>query len=120
MLLAEIVKTCSHEEVAQAAIASMGTDFERLVERVAVERGMRTGSFVASTVRYFGRTAGNDEWAGLAKAMAGKDMPILSGLRHILEPALTDCAAARGRGAACSRLNNRAASVPAAYLGCEA
>jgi hypothetical protein len=120
MLLIEIIKTCSHEEVAQAAVASIGTEFERRVERAACERGMRTGSFVASTVRCFERTAGDDEWAGLADAMAGKDMPILSGLRHILETRLAEQPRAVSRGGAYAHFTDHAASASAGCLGCEA
>jgi hypothetical protein len=118
MLLVEIIKTCSHEKVAQAAVASIGTEFEQRVERAARERGMRTGSFVASAVRCFGRTAGDDEWAGLAHAMAGNDMPILSGLRHILEVTLGMQASRRG-GAYARLPAGRGASVTAG-LGCQA
>ena len=99
MLLGEIIKTCSHEKVAQAAVASIGADFQQRVERAARERGLRTGIFVALAVRCFGRTAGDEEWADLARAMERKDMPILSGLRHILEATLADQLPARRRSA---------------------
>jgi hypothetical protein len=121
MLLIEIIKTCSHEKIAQAAVASIGSDFEQFVERAARERGMRTGSFVASTVRCFGHMAGDDEWAGLADAITGKDMPILSGLRHILEVTRIDQPASGRRSNSYARLAGRRVALAAAdRLACEA
>jgi hypothetical protein len=121
MLLAEIIKSCSHEKVAQAAISSIGTEFEQRVETAARERGVRTGIFVASAVRRFERTAGDDEWADLARAMERKDMPILCGLRHILEMTLAGQVQAMHRGGAYGHPSSGvAASVSACGLGCEA
>jgi hypothetical protein len=121
MLLGEIIKTCSHEKVAQAAVSSIGTEFQHRVERAARERGLRTGVFVASVVRHFGRTAGDDEWADLARAMERKDMPILSGLRHIVEMTLAGQVPARRRGGAYSRTpTGAAAPASACGISCEA
>jgi hypothetical protein len=121
MLLVEIIKTCSHEKVAQAAVASIGSEFQERVETAARERGLRTGIFVAVAVRCFGRTAGDDEWADLARAMERKDMPILSGLRHILEITLADQVRVPRRGGAYGRMpTGIAAPVSAGGFGCEA
>ena len=120
MLLVEIVKTCSHEKVAQAAVASIGVEFEQSVERAARERGMRAGSFVASTVRCFGRMAGDDEWAGLAHAMAGEDMPILSGLRHILTVTLVDRMATGPASAYAHLAGRHTAALSGDCVSCEA
>lgn len=119
MLLGEIIKTCSHEKVAQAAVASIGAEFHRRVEKAARERGLRTGVFVALAVRCFGRTAGDDEWAALARAMERKDMPILSGLRHILEVALADQARASSR-CGFARRTSVAGPISAGGLSCRA
>jgi hypothetical protein len=121
MLIGEIIKTCSHEKVAQAAVASIGTEFRQRVERAARERSVRTGVFVAAAVRCFGRTAGDDEWADLARAMERKDMPILCGLRHILEVTLADQFPTMRRGGAYRRMpTGRVARASAGELGCEA
>lgn len=121
MQLVEIVKTCSHEKVAQAAVASIGSEFQQRIETAARERGLRSGIFVALAVRCFGRTAGDDEWTDLARAMEKKDMPILSGLRHILEVTLTDQKPVKGRvGAYRARHANNSESVGADGLHCEA
>lgn len=121
MLLTEIVKTCSHEKVALAAVSSIGSEFRQRVEKAARERGLRTGTFVASVVRCFGRAAGDEEWADLARAMESKDMPILSGLRHILEVTLAGQIPAMRRGGAYGRIPaGAAAPVSACGVGGEA
>jgi hypothetical protein len=119
MLLAEIIKSCSHEKVAEAAVSSIGTEFEQRVETAARARGLRTGMFVASAVRRFERTAGDDEWADLARAMERKDMPILCGLRHILEVTLAGHAQPMHRRGAHGR-TGVAAPVSACVLCCDA
>ncbi|SFK44433.1 hypothetical protein [Methylocapsa palsarum] len=87
-LIAEIVHTCSNEKVAQAAVASMGSDFAGRVQVTASAYGMTIGAFTAKTVRQFDRSVGEEQKKDLRAIMRGSDQPILSGLHHILQPAI--------------------------------
>ena len=88
MVVAEIVRTCSHAKVAQAAVASMGTEFSSRVGAVAGRRGVETGAFAAQVVQEFDRSAGATQRRALECAVRHADMPLLVGLRQILEEAL--------------------------------
>jgi hypothetical protein len=87
-LVAEIVHTCSNEKVAQAAVASLGTEFANKVDATARLSGMSVGAFAARTVRQFDRSVGERERQALRDAMRGADQPILFGLHQILQPAI--------------------------------
>lgn len=87
-LVAEIIHTCSHEKVAQAAVASMGPDFAIKVGATADTYGLSIGAFTARTVREFERRVGEQEKQALRALMNRTDQPLLTGLRHILQPAL--------------------------------
>jgi hypothetical protein len=85
-LIAEIIHTCSHEKVAQAAVASMGADFAGKVGASADARGLSIGAFTARAVRDFGSRVGDEEKQALQALMYHADQPILTGLQHILQP----------------------------------
>ncbi len=85
-LIAEIVHSCSNEKVAQAAVASIGSDFAGKVSATASAYGMSIGAFTAHAVLQFDRSVGEDEKAVLRQAMRGSDQPILFGLHRILQP----------------------------------
>lgn len=85
-LIAEIIRTCSHEKVAQAAVASMGPSFAEKVEMSAGAQGLSIGAFTARVVRDFERLSQEEDWQKLRRAMDGTDQPILIGLQHILWP----------------------------------
>jgi hypothetical protein len=87
-LIAEIIHTCSHEKVARAAVASMGSNFASRVEVTAGANGLSIGAFAARAVREFDKIGGEQEKQALRQAMNGSDHPILAGLAHILEPAI--------------------------------
>lgn len=88
MLLTEIVRTCSHEKIADAAVASIGADFLKRVENAARVCNLSSGAFAARVVRSFSREASEDDWELLSEAASKADMPILAGMRHLLESAL--------------------------------
>lgn len=90
MLLKELIITCSHEHVAEAAVASIGAPFRKRVERVARSHGISIGKLAAETVRAFRNSASEDDWQELSQVCAGQDMPILCGLHHILETMLEE------------------------------
>ena len=81
MVLAEIIRSCSHAKVA---------DLLRDVERRARARGLAAGPFVAQAVQAFARSASHSDWRRLAVHIEGSDMPVLSGLLHILETTFID------------------------------
>ncbi len=87
-MIAEIIRTCSHEKVAQAAVASMGPSFAGKVGMTAGAQGLTIGAFTARVVRDFQSRSGEEEWNRLRHAMDGADQPILIGLQHILWPAI--------------------------------
>ena len=88
MVLAEIVRTCTHDAVAHAAAASLGPDFLDRVRRAAHKRGLPPGTFVAQSVRRFSSAADRDTRCAIQRAVTGTDMPVLRGLAMIVEPEL--------------------------------
>ena len=88
MTAREIISTCSNPHVAGAALASIGGDFARRFERNAANRNLSSGMLASHLVSHFVRRAGDSDWEGVGKATRGADMPILSGLRYILERGL--------------------------------
>lgn len=87
-LIAEIIHTCSHEKVAQAAVASVGSDFAIKVGATAGAYGLSIGAFTARAVREFEKRVGEQEKQALRALMDRTDQPILTGLRHILLPVI--------------------------------
>ena len=85
MLVAELIRSCSHAKVAEAAIQSIGPDLARVVELRAQERGLEAGAYVAQSVQGFAGSACPHDWRRLAARIEGVDMPILTGLLYILE-----------------------------------
>jgi len=96
-LLAEIIRTCSHEKVAHAAVASMGPSFAEKVRVAAGDLDLSTGAFAARVVRDFDECSGEVERQAIRKAMGGSDQPILTGLRLILRPIIEEGDAERVR-----------------------
>lgn len=88
MIVREIVSTCSNPHIARAALASIGGDFARRFERDAADRNLSSGIFASRIVRHFVSRAGDGDWEAVGSATRGADMPILSGLRYILERGL--------------------------------
>ena len=87
MIKREIVRTCSNPHVARAAVASIGGDFASKFCQDAARRNLTSGLLAARMVREFARDAGDGDWEALDEVTRGADMPILSGLRHILDRA---------------------------------
>ena len=85
MIVQEIVATCSNPHVACAAVASIGGDFARRFSRDAAKRNLSSGHLASRLVRDFARAADDRVWDEVDEATRGVDMPLLSGLRVILE-----------------------------------
>ncbi len=88
MMMREIVSSCSNPHVARAAVLSIGGDFARRVERDAAVRNLSSGALASRLVRHFVRRADVGDWEGARAATLDADMPILNGLRYILERGL--------------------------------
>ncbi|WP_020176414.1 hypothetical protein [Methyloferula stellata] len=104
MLIDELVHTCANEEVAKAAVFSLGLPFAGKVASAVQFRDQSIGAFVAQAVCRFAATAKDDERRSLLAAMTGKDQPLLAGLHFILVPVLEDEARAIGHAAAAHAL----------------
>jgi hypothetical protein len=85
MIEREIIVTCSNPHVAHAAVASIGGDLARRLELDADRGSVSLGVLASRRVCDFVRRAQVSDWKGLRAAARGADMPILSGLRYILE-----------------------------------
>jgi hypothetical protein len=84
MLVRRIVHSCSNPHVADAAVASIGGDFQAHFAAEAERRNMSAGMLAALMVKQFSMTAVDKELGGVNAAGLGADQPILSGLRYIL------------------------------------
>jgi hypothetical protein len=90
MLMDDIFHSCTHEKVAQAAVACIGGAFAARVRHVAADRGLTPGAFAAKAVRRFDHNASGDARDILRRALRGTDQPVLHGLRLIVEPSLDE------------------------------
>lgn len=91
----EIVRTCSNPKIAAAAVISIGGDFARNFSGEALRRRMSPGDLAASLVREFAAAADEIDFNRVAAAAEKTDLPILYGLRYILERAVEREAPAR-------------------------
>lgn len=85
MLLKELISTCSHPSIAEAAVVSIGPVFYARIAREAQREDLSVGEYASRAVRRFSAQASGADWDDLRKLCAGEDMPILRGLHHILE-----------------------------------
>ncbi|MCI4677823.1 hypothetical protein K9U39_13785 [Rhodoblastus acidophilus] len=90
MRTTELFRTCANEHVAAAALACIGGKFERRVAVAARRAGLSVGAFVAGVVADFDRKASPLRRKSLEMGMVQSDMPILAGLRHVVETAFDD------------------------------
>jgi len=87
MVLREIIRSCSHPIVAEAALRSLGGATALRVASEAASVHRDSGAHVAERVRDFAAEACVSDWRALARAIRGADQPVLAGLKHILESA---------------------------------
>lgn len=90
MLVSDILHSCTHRHVAEAAIASIGGEFAENVRRRALGRGMTIGDFTADRVRCFSGRASERDWRTMQAGMTGEDLALLSGLRVIMTRMMQD------------------------------
>ncbi|HXW71545.1 MAG TPA: hypothetical protein VEK34_08900 [Methylocella sp.] len=74
--------------MANAAVASVGPEFAGRVGATAGAQGLSIGAFTVRTVREFADRLGEEERQQLREVMERADQPLLTGLKHILQPAL--------------------------------
>lgn len=84
MLIEEIVRSCSNDRVAQAAVSSIGRNFLAEVRDRASAYEMSVGAFTALSVDRFRRHGDEGELRSVIEAMRGSQEPILAGLHRIL------------------------------------
>jgi hypothetical protein len=90
MSIDEIVHTCSNENVARAAVASIGFSFASRIKCAAEGAGVSVGTFTARAVRSFAEVASISGKLEVIRAMSGSDQPILRGLEVILSRELDE------------------------------
>ena len=89
-MVIDLINSCAHGAVARAALVSIGPAFHDRVRAAARHSGTcDEGAFAATSVRSFAREAGEAELRHLARVMAGKDQPVLEGLRFIMDRAIS-------------------------------
>ena len=84
MRIEEIIRTCSNEQVATAAVSSIGRNFSVEIRRVADAYGMSLGEFTGFAVERFARKGDESEMRAVRAAMALSQEPVLAGLKRIL------------------------------------
>ncbi len=86
----ELFRSCSNEHVAAAAMACIGGALEKRVVAAARSAGLSHGAYVVRLLVDYDRKAGPKRRKALEQGMSRGDMPILAGLRHVVETALEE------------------------------
>lgn len=81
----EIINSCSHDAVADAAVQSLGFEFYSRMKLLAGAHQKSAGAYAAHLVRQFAADADEHAWTQLALAVERRDMPVLAGLNFILD-----------------------------------
>lgn len=103
MTYREIVRTCSHCEVAQAAVDSLGGPVAVRIHVEATRLNVSRGVLVAQIVRSFAASADEAAFQEVSAAAHKSEVPVLSGLRYILERELDGKATPAWMIAACQQ-----------------
>jgi hypothetical protein len=88
MRTTELFRSCANEHVAAAAMACIGGKLHKRVADAARHAGLSSGAYVARLVADYDRKASPMRRKHLEKGMGCDPMPILAGLRHVVESAL--------------------------------
>jgi len=84
----ELFRTCANEHVAAAALLCVGGALVARIDTVALSDGLTRGAQVARFLAEYDRRASPALRKRLVRAMGRAQMPLLTGLRHVLEVAL--------------------------------
>jgi hypothetical protein len=88
MQVREVLRSCAHEKVAEAALASIGGGFFEKVADRAKACQLGVGAYVARSVVAFDAAASQETRRRIEARMARADQPVLHGLQLILEQAV--------------------------------
>ncbi len=97
MKLRAVIHSCSNEQVARAALISIGGELAVRVAAEAARREISCGSYVALSVRDFEHDSDLRVWGAAERATDSTEQPILAGLYFILDHCLAHATSA-GRG----------------------
>jgi hypothetical protein len=86
----ELFRSCANEHVAAAAMACIGGALEKRVAIAARRTGLTPGAYIVRLVAEYDRKASPTRRNILERGMFRQDMPILAGLRHVVELGLED------------------------------
>jgi hypothetical protein len=84
----ELFRSCANEHVAAAALACIGGALHRRVMAAARRAGLSSGAYVANLLADYDRKASPRRRNHLEQGMMRQPMPILAGLRHVVESAM--------------------------------
>ena len=85
MLVGDILHSCVNESVAEAAVQSIGGEFTERLSTLAVRCNLTVGELVGRIVRRFAINAAERDWRFVTAAMDGEDLPLLCGLKAIVD-----------------------------------
>lgn len=85
MLVSDILHSCGNERVAEAAVISIGGEFADRLRALASRCEITVGDLVGRLVRRFAIEAAEPDWRFVTAAMDGKDLPVLCGLKAIVD-----------------------------------
>jgi hypothetical protein len=86
----ELFRSCANEHVAAAALACIGGTLHRRVTAAASRAGLSSGAYVANLLADYDRKATPRRRNHLEQGMMREPMPILAGLRHVVETAMDE------------------------------
>jgi hypothetical protein len=84
MRVNDILHSCSHGHVAEAAVVSIGGAFANDVKSSAAARGQTVGEFASQHVIQFSQDAGERDWRIVADRMQRADLALLAGLEALM------------------------------------
>lgn len=84
MRVMDVLHSCSHGPVAEAAIVSIGGCFAVRVRSSAAARGQSVGDFTSQHVRGFTECASERDWRLIAARMEKADLALLAGLEAVV------------------------------------
>ncbi len=84
MRVNDVLHSCSHGHVAEAAVVSIGGAFANDVRSYAAARGQTVGEFASQHVLRFSREASERDWRIVAARMQKADLALLAGLEALM------------------------------------
>ena len=85
MRVGDILHSCANESVAEAAVLSIGGEFAERLSALAGRCDLTVGELARRIVQRFAISAAERDWRFVTAAMDGEDLPLLCGLRAIVD-----------------------------------